>query len=69
MAAASSDDLGYYADSLYRTSTPATMTDPSAETTRKAMAAFHIALCISLLVGAFIASVSAALGGKLRDNY
>jgi hypothetical protein len=45
------------------------MTDPSAETTRKAKAAFHIALCISLLVGAFIASVSAALGGKLRDNY
>lgn len=129
VAAASSDDLGYYADSLYRTSTPATTTDVSAETTRilangaktgvippsdraylasqvaartglsqtaaearvnttlaqvdaakakaldaaeatrKAMAAFHMGLCISLLVGAFIASVSAALGGRLRDNY
>ncbi len=131
VATASSDDLGYYADSLYRTATPATVTaaDVSAETTRilangtktgvippadraylasqvaartglsqaaaearvnttlaqvdaakakalgaaektrKAMIAFHTALCISLLVGAFIASVSAALGGKLRDNY
>ena len=131
-AAGNADDLGYYADSLYRTTTPATaMTaaDVSAETTRilvngakngvvppadraylasqvaartglsqtaaearvnttlaqidaakakaletaeatrKAMAAFHMALCISLLVGAFIASVSAALGGRLRDNY
>jgi hypothetical protein len=129
VAAASSDDLGYYADSLYRSSTPGATTDASAETTRilangaktgvippadrtylaaqvaartglsqaaaevrvnntlaqidaarakavkaaedarKAMIAFHTALCISLLVGAFIACVTAALGGKLRDNY
>ncbi|MFT4073885.1 MAG: hypothetical protein QM647_00025 [Asticcacaulis sp.] len=41
----------------------------TAETTRKAMVAFHTALTLSLLIGAFIASVSAALGGKLRDNY
>lgn len=41
----------------------------AAEKVRKAMVALHTALCISLLVGAFIASVSAALGGKLRDNY
>jgi hypothetical protein len=41
----------------------------AAETARKAMVAFHTALCISLLIGAFIASVSAALGGRLRDNY
>ncbi len=130
--AVASDDLGYYADSLYRTTTPATpatTADVSAETTRilangaktgvvppadraylaaqvaartglsqpesearvnntlaqidaakakalkaaedarKAMIAFHTALCISLLVGAFIAAVTAALGGKLRDNY
>lgn len=130
--AVASDDLGYYADSLYRTTTPATAAsaaDVSAETTRilangaktgvippadraylaaqvaartgvsqaeaearvnntlaqidsakakatqaaeearKAMVAFHTALCISLLVGAFIASVAAALGGRLRDNY
>ena len=123
-AGGNADDLGYYADSLYRTTTPATAVsaaDVSAETTRilangaktgvvppsdraylasqvaartglsqaaaearvnntlaqvdaakdarKAMIAFHTALCISLLVGAFIASVTAALGGKLRDNY
>lgn len=131
-AAGNVDDLGYYADSLYRTTTPATAAstaDASAETTRilangaktgvippadraylaaqvtartglsqpeaearvnntltqidaakakatqaaedarKAMIAFHTALCISLLVGAFIASVAAALGGRLRDNY
>ncbi|HTN40458.1 MAG TPA: hypothetical protein VLZ84_04850 [Asticcacaulis sp.] len=130
--ATSADDLDYYADSLYRTTTPATAVtaaDASAETARilansakngaltpadrayltsqvavrtgvsqaeaearvnttlaqieaakaktlkaaedarKAMIAFHTALCISLLVGAFIASVTAALGGKLRDNY
>jgi hypothetical protein len=41
----------------------------AAEATRKAMIGFHTALCISLLLGAFIASVSAALGGRLRDNY
>ena len=131
-AAASVADLGYYADSLYRTTTPATAVtaaDASAETARilangakngalppadrayltsqvatrtgvsqaeaearvnttlaqieaakaktlkaaedarKAMIAFHTALCISLLVGAFIACVTAALGGRLRDNY
>jgi len=131
-AADNADDLGYYTDTLYRTTTPATAVtaaDVNAETTRilangartgvippadrtylaaqvaartglsrteaearvnttlaqvdaakakavkaaedarKAMVAFHTALCISLLVGAFIASVAAALGGKLRDNY
>ena len=131
-AAGNADDMGYYADSLYRTTTPttvATTADVSAETTRilansaktgvvppadraylasqvaartgvsqaeadarvnntiaqidaakakvlkaaedarKAMIAFHTALCISLFVGAFIASVTAAIGGRLRDNY
>ena len=41
----------------------------TAEAARKTMVAFHFGLFISLLVGAFIASVAAALGGKLRDNY
>ncbi len=131
-SAVASDDLGYYADSLYRTTTPATAVNAAdvsvettrilangakngvvppadraylaaqvaartgltqaaaearvnttltqvdaakakaadaAETARKALIAFHTALCISLLVGAFIASVTAALGGRLRDNY
>lgn len=41
----------------------------AAETARKAAVGFFTVLFISLLVGAFIASVSAALGGKLRDEY
>lgn len=41
----------------------------TAEATRKALVAFFTALFISLLVGAFIASVAAALGGRLRDKY
>ncbi len=41
----------------------------AAETTRKALVGFFTVLFISLLVGAFIASVSAALGGRLRDQY
>jgi hypothetical protein len=41
----------------------------AAETARKTLASFFTALFVSLLVGAFIASVSAALGGRLRDTY
>jgi len=41
----------------------------AAETARKAAVGFFTALFISLLVGAFIASVSAAIGGRLRDQY
>jgi len=41
----------------------------AAETARKALVGFFTVLFISLLVGAFIASVSAALGGRLRDQY
>lgn len=41
----------------------------AAETARKTTVAVSIALFISLLVGAFIACVTAALGGRLRDNY
>ncbi len=41
----------------------------AAETARKAAVGFFTALFISLLVGAFIASVAAALGGRLRDQY
>jgi hypothetical protein len=40
-----------------------------ADTTRKASAAAAIYTFISLLIGAFIASVSGAIGGRLRDNY
>jgi hypothetical protein len=40
-----------------------------ADTARKAAAEASIYTALSLLVGAFIASVSAALGGRLRDEH
>jgi hypothetical protein len=41
----------------------------AADSARKAAAEAAIYLALSLLVGAFIASVSAALGGRLRDEH
>lgn len=41
----------------------------AAEKARKAMVALHFGLSLSLLIGAFIASVAAALGGRLRDKH
>jgi hypothetical protein len=41
----------------------------SADTARKVAAKASIYLALSMLVGAFIASVSAALGGRLRDEH
>jgi hypothetical protein len=41
----------------------------AADKARKAAAEASIYLALSLLVGAFIASVSAALGGRLRDEH
>ena len=41
----------------------------AAETARKTAVGFFTVLFLSLLIGAFIASVSAALGGRLRDKY
>ncbi len=43
--------------------------EQAAEVARKAAVGFFTALFISLLVGAFISCVSAALGGRLRDKY
>ena len=40
-----------------------------ADAARKAAAESAIYLALSMLVGAFIASVSAALGGRLRDEH
>jgi len=40
----------------------------TAEATRKAIVGFSFATFLSLLIGAFIASVAAALGGRLRDR-
>jgi hypothetical protein len=41
----------------------------AADATRKASAAAAIYTFISLLIGAFIASVAGAIGGRLRDTY
>jgi len=41
----------------------------AAEKVRKATAFGAIVTALAMVVGAFIASVSAALGGKLRDEY
>ena len=41
----------------------------AADTARKAMAQASIYTALSMLVGAFIASVAAALGGRLRDEH
>ncbi len=44
-------------------------TRQSADAARKAAAEAAIYTFVSLLIGAFIASVSGAIGGRLRDNY
>ena len=41
----------------------------AADTARKRAAEASVYLALSLLVGAFVASVSAALGGRLRDEH
>jgi hypothetical protein len=41
----------------------------AADTARKAAAEASIYTALSMLIGAFIASVSAALGGRLRDEH
>jgi hypothetical protein len=46
-----------------------TKTKQIADATRKATAAAAIYTFVSLLIGAFIASVSGAIGGRLRDAY
>jgi hypothetical protein len=41
----------------------------AADAARKVAAKASIYLALSMLLGAFIASVSAALGGRLRDEH
>ncbi len=45
-----------------------TKAQEAADTARKAGAAFALMAALSLVIGAFIASAAAALGGKLRDE-
>ena len=46
-----------------------TKANERADAARKAAAEAAIYTALSMLVGAFIASVSAALGGRLRDEH
>jgi len=46
-----------------------TQAKATAEATRKAASQVSIYTALSLLIGAFIASISAALGGQLRDEH
>jgi hypothetical protein len=41
----------------------------AADTARKAAAKLSIVIALSMLIGAFIASAAAALGGSIRDEY
>ena len=41
----------------------------AAEVARKRAAQLSIATALSMLIGAFIASAAAALGGRIRDEY
>ena len=41
----------------------------AADKARKAAAEASIYMALAMLIGAFIASVSAALGGRLRDEH
>lgn len=45
-----------------------TKAQEAADTTRKAGIAFALMAALSLVIGAFIASAAAALGGRLRDD-
>ena len=45
-----------------------TRAQEAADTARKAGAAFALMGALSLVIGAFIASAAAALGGRLRDE-
>jgi hypothetical protein len=56
-------------DVLNREQAAITSAKQAADSARKASALAAIYTFISLLIGAFIASVAGAIGGRLRDNY
>ena len=41
----------------------------AADTTQKAAAEAFLYTALAMLIGAFVASVSAAIGGRLRDEH
>lgn len=56
-------------DTIAATKTAETKVRQAADTARKATATFAIFTALSLMIGAFVASVAAAYGGKVRDEY
>src|ERR1700722_1796536 len=56
-------------DAVTREQAAATRVRQAADAARKSAAAFGIFTALSMLIGAFIASVAAADGGSLRDEY
>ena len=56
-------------DAEYRVDTAVTDAKAAAEKARKAASATAIFTALAMVIGAFIASVSAALGGRLRDEH
>jgi hypothetical protein len=57
------------ADAQARVDAAVTATRQAADTARKTASATGFFTALSMLIGAFIASVAAALGGKLRDEH
>jgi hypothetical protein len=53
---------------LKRAEEVAQQAQQAAETARKAGATFALVNALSLLIGVFVASAAAALGGRLRDD-
>jgi hypothetical protein len=56
-------------DAVTREQAAATRVRQAADAARKSAAAFGIFTALSMLIGAFIASVAAAFGGGIRDEY
>ncbi|HVZ10116.1 hypothetical protein [Rhodopila sp.] len=56
-------------DAIAATSQAATKARAAADAARKAAANLAIFTALSLMIGAFIASVAAAYGGRIRDEY
>ena len=56
-------------DTIAATKTAETKVRQAADIARKATATFAIFSALSLMIGAFVASVAGAYGGRLRDEY
>jgi hypothetical protein len=67
---ASTEEAQKRVDSFFQTVNDASIRARSAaDDARKAVASAALYIALALLIGAFIASVSAAIGGRLRDEH